>query len=117
MSEDDVKTEVKDEIKTLKASPKREREVKVQQPERKRFRLMPLPASQRFSALSSPMCDEKYVDDVCTLIGSAACKWGYLESEIIYVLSKRLEVFFRISKEWKKPGKSFTNNLYNIILM
>lgn len=40
------------------------------------------------------MCGDKFIDDLCALVGNTASNWGYFESEIIFVLTKRLEVYF-----------------------
>lgn len=52
---------------------------------------------EQFSALTTLMCDEKSVDDCCRLIGHLSAKWGYLEREIIYIVARRLEIFFHNS--------------------
>lgn len=48
----------------------------------------------KFSPHTTIMCTDNYVDNVCTLIASMASKWEYFESEIIYLITKRLEIFF-----------------------
>lgn len=53
-----------------------------------------------FSRFEAEMCDDRFVDDVCDLAGCLASKWGSFEFEIIYLLSKRLEIFFHEIKSW-----------------
>lgn len=56
-----------------------------------------------FSPFVTDACDDRFVDDVCTLIGYLAGKWGYFEHEITYLLSKRLEIFFYEERNnWSK---------------
>lgn len=40
------------------------------------------------------MCGDKFIDDLCSLVGNMASNWGYFESEIIFILTKRLEIYF-----------------------
>lgn len=61
--------------------------------------------SSEYSSISTAMCADRFVDDLCFMIGSAADNWGYLEGEIIFLISQRLKVFFRTITEWTKKGK------------
>lgn len=47
-----------------------------------------------FSPFVTGACSDRYVDEVCKLIGYLAGKWGYFEHECTYLLAKRLEIFF-----------------------
>lgn len=56
-----------------------------------------------FSPFVTDACDDRFVDDVCTLVGYLAGKWGYFEHEITYLFSKRLEIFFYEDRtNWSK---------------
>ncbi|KAJ6643144.1 hypothetical protein Bhyg_08100 [Pseudolycoriella hygida] len=55
-------------------------------------------AANKYSSLISRICADKFVDDLCSLVGNMASNWGYFESEIIFVLTKRLEVYFSAFK-------------------
>ncbi len=48
----------------------------------------------KYSSLLTRMCDDRFVDDLCSLVGNMASNWGYFESEIIFILTKRLEIYF-----------------------
>lgn len=54
----------------------------------------PVDVPGKYSSLLTRMCDDRFVDDLCSLVGSMASNWGYFESEIIFILTKRLEVYF-----------------------
>lgn len=47
-----------------------------------------------FSPFVTGACSERFVEEVCRLLGYLAGKWGYFEHETTYLLSKRLEIFF-----------------------
>lgn len=47
-----------------------------------------------FSPFVTGACNDRFVDEVCKLIGYLAGKWGYFEHEMTYLLAKRLEIFF-----------------------
>lgn len=47
-----------------------------------------------FSPFVTDACSDRFVDEVCKLIGYLAGKWGYFEHETTYLLAKRLEIFF-----------------------
>ncbi|XP_055316588.1 uncharacterized protein LOC129576090 [Sitodiplosis mosellana] len=47
-----------------------------------------------FSPFVTGACSDRYVDEVCKLIGYLAGKLGYFEHETTYLLAKRLEIFF-----------------------
>lgn len=47
-----------------------------------------------FSPFVTVACSDRFVDEVCKLIGYLAGKWGYFEHETTYLLAKRLEIFF-----------------------
>lgn len=47
-----------------------------------------------FSPFVTGACSDRYVDEVCKLIGYLAGKWGFFEHETTYLLAKRLEIFF-----------------------
>lgn len=53
---------------------------------------------EQFSALTTLMCADRLVDDVCQVIGNLSAKWGYLERETICLVSRRLEIFFHNSE-------------------
>lgn len=57
-----------------------------------------------FSSFEATICNDRYVNDVCDLIGLMASKWGHFEHEIIYLLSRRLEIFFHETKTWTFAG-------------
>lgn len=57
-----------------------------------------------FSAFEAEVCDDRFVDDICELIGCLGSKWGSFEYEMIYLLSKRLEIFFHEVKTWTITG-------------
>lgn len=54
----------------------------------------PKDTPSKYSSLITRMCDDKFIDDLCSLTGNIASNWGYFESEIIFILTKRLEVYF-----------------------
>lgn len=47
-----------------------------------------------FSSFTTDICDDRFVDDICLIIGYLSGRLGYFEHEITYLLSKRLEMFF-----------------------
>lgn len=49
---------------------------------------------EAFSPFVTSACSDRFVDEVCKLIGYLAGKWGYFENETTYLLAKRLEIFF-----------------------
>lgn len=51
--------------------------------------------AEQFSPMTTLMCDDQSIESICTVIGSMASHWGYFEREIIYLISKRLEIFFQ----------------------
>lgn len=61
-------------------------------------------SSAEYSSISTAMCADRFVDDLCFMIGSAADNWGYLEGEIIFLIAQRLKVFFRTTAEWTEKG-------------
>lgn len=63
--------------------------------------------SETYSPYETKACDDHYVPDVCTIIGMFANNWGYFEHETIYLLTKRLEIFFfNVEKDgWSGEGK------------
>lgn len=61
-----------------------------------------------FSSFETSICNDQYVNDVCDLVGLMASKWGYFEHEIIYLLSKRLEIFFHENRTWTITGENRT---------
>lgn len=58
-----------------------------------------------FSSFDATMCNDRYVNDVCDLVGLMASKWGYFEHEIIYLLAKRLEIWFHKLTKWTIVGE------------
>lgn len=64
-------------------------------------------SNEIFSPFEAEMCDERFIDDLCESIGSLANKFGYFEFEIIYLMSKRLEIFFVGLKSWTTTGLFF----------
>lgn len=58
-----------------------------------------------FSSFETSICNDRYVDVLSDLIGSMASKWGYFEYEIIYLLTKRLEIFFYEITTWTCAGE------------
>lgn len=60
---------------------------------------------EMFSSFEAEICDDRFVDDICELIGCFASKWGTFEYEMIYLLSKKLEIFFFEIKTWTITGK------------
>lgn len=58
-----------------------------------------------FSGYHGELCvNEEIADEMCTVIGSLASLWGYFEHEVIYLLTKRLEIFFYSVNEWSHGG-------------
>lgn len=49
---------------------------------------------EAFSPFVTAACSDRFVDEVCKIIGYLAGKWGYFEHETTYLLAKRLEIFF-----------------------
>lgn len=47
-----------------------------------------------FSPFVTGACNDRFVEEVCRLIGYLAGKWGYFEHETTFLLAKRLEIFF-----------------------
>lgn len=45
--------------------------------------------------MTTLMCDDQSIETVCAVIGSLAAHWGYFERESVYLISKRLEIFFQ----------------------
>lgn len=58
-----------------------------------------------FSTFETAMCNDRYVNDVCDLVGMMGSKWGHFEHEIIYLLAKRLEIFFHEVTTWTITGE------------
>lgn len=59
---------------------------------------------EEFSPFVTTACDEKFVDEVCKLIGYLSGKWGFFEHETTYLLAKRLEIFFFDDRtQWTTP--------------
>lgn len=50
---------------------------------------------EQFSPITTLLCDDQSIERVCAVIGSLASHWGYFERESIYLISKRLEIFFQ----------------------
>lgn len=63
---------------------------------------------EQFSPMTTLICDDQSIETVCTVIGSLASHWGYFERESIYLISKRLEIFFQNASE-TALGKLFAN--------
>lgn len=59
-----------------------------------------------FSSFDAEMCNSRYTNDVSNLVGLMASKWGYFEHEIIYLLAKRLEIFFHEITTWSTAGEN-----------
>lgn len=74
---------------------------------------------EQFSPMTTLMCDDQSIETVCAVIGSLASHWGYFERESIYLISKRLEIFFQNSSD-TALGKQFVylpiSHFYNIRL-
>lgn len=62
--------------------------------------------SECFSSFDAAMCNDRYVNEVCDLVGLMGSKWGYFEHEMIYMLSKRLEIYFHENTTWTITGKN-----------
>lgn len=58
-------------------------------------------ANEFVSPYEAPAVDERFVDEVCAVIGGMSGLWGYLEHEIIYLLSQRMHMFFSVRRsQW-----------------
>lgn len=57
-------------------------------------KLTPKESPSKYSSLLTRTCDDRFIDDLCALAGNMASNWGYFESELIFILTKRLEVYF-----------------------
>lgn len=49
---------------------------------------------EMYSPFVTDACDDRFIDELCSLIGCLSGKWGYFEHEMTYLLYKRLEIFF-----------------------
>lgn len=49
---------------------------------------------ESFSTLTTVKCTDARLDEVLAVIGGMASKWGYFESEVVYLVVKRMEIFF-----------------------
>lgn len=59
-----------------------------------------------YSPFETEMCEsERLVEDICRVVGILASQWGCFEHEIVYLLIKRLEIFFHSVTEWSNGGK------------
>lgn len=63
--------------------------------------------ANKFSSLITCMCADRFVDDLCSLVGNMASNWGYFESEIIFVLTKRMEIYFNAFEITNSLGECF----------
>lgn len=50
---------------------------------------------------STMKCDDKYVDDVCQMIGMCAAKWSGVENYLTILIISEVENFFKINKRVK----------------
>lgn len=57
-----------------------------------------------YSPFETNMCEDRFVDEVCAVIGHLASQWGYVEHEMIFLLSRRLEIFFYSITSWSMAG-------------
>ena len=62
-------------------------------------------ANELFSPFETQMCEEGYVDELCSVMACLSSKWGYFEHEVIFLLSKRLEIFFHSTTSWNDQGE------------
>lgn len=60
---------------------------------------------EHFSPLTTAKCSDVRLEQVLTVVGGLASKWGYFENEIIFLVSKRLEIFFLTVTEATILGK------------
>lgn len=81
------------------------------------------PVDETFSPLTTIMCTDLAIDDVCAAMGSISSKWGYFESEVIFIISKRLDFFFKSTlkktteNQWTTKGLYIKFFIYHILKM
>lgn len=49
---------------------------------------------ESYSPLTTAKCTDARLEQILNVIGGLAGKWGYFENEIVFLVSKRLEIFF-----------------------
>lgn len=64
--------------------------------------------AETYSPLTTAKCTDARLEQVLTVIGGLSVKWGYFENEIVYLVSKRLEIFFLTVTEATMLGKFIT---------
>lgn len=53
-----------------------------------------LAQSETFSALQTHRCADAQLDELLRVIGELAAHWGYVETELVYLVSRRLRTYF-----------------------
>lgn len=67
---------------------------------------------QVFSPFVTSECSDRFVGDICCLLGYLAGRWGYFEHEITYLLTRRLEIFFFNNQiEWTTQDFQWLNRI------
>lgn len=62
---------------------------------------------ESYSPLTTAKCSDARLEQVLTVIGGLAVKWGYFENEIVFLVSKRLEIFFLTVTEATMLGECY----------
>lgn len=65
--------------------------------------------ANKYSSLVTRLCADRFIDDLCGLAGKMASNWGYFESEIIFILTKRLEIYFHSFHSGSNVGEFLLN--------
>lgn len=69
---------------------------------------------ESYSPLTTAKCTDGRLEQVLGVIGGLAAKWGYFENEVVYLVSKRLEIFFLTVTEATLLGELFIFKYCNI---
>ncbi|XP_037046683.1 uncharacterized protein LOC119081691 [Bradysia coprophila] len=69
----------------------------------------------KYSSLVTRMCDDRFVDDLCSLVGNMAANWGYFEGEIIFILTKRLEIYFNLMEISNTPDYQWLMRIVRLL--